>query len=322
MKTAVWTAIAAAAMLVASAGRGQSPTSKPALPLGYVTIKDAGYGTFEDLFKVCELTAEQQKKILDIGAAKTKAVKDALASRNAIRDAVNKARAEGDKDALTKAIAKEKESYKPIVDADTKAQADNDKVLTVEQKAKWREYTTLKSVKLLYADVKFTDAQWDKIMAAYEKLAKDPSNSYWLIRIKLNAKINDILTREQKAKRLLDTRKYALLNKSVHFTDDQVQKLVQIEDDRVKEISELEAKNAAKQAELQQALQDAQSGDKDALAAAQSDLAQLNKTYADANQKYNDKVQAILTDTQKTAWQKATKLNPSWQTTPGGMQPE
>jgi flagellar biosynthesis/type III secretory pathway protein FliH len=117
-------------------------------------------------------------------------------------------------------------------------------------------------------------------------------------------------------KRLLATR-YALMNPSVKFTDEQVRKMVKIEDERAKETADLQAKNAARQAELQQAAQDAyKSGDKDALAAVQAGYLDMNKTYTDMNNKYDDQVQALLTDTQKAAWQEVAKKNPYWQLNP------
>jgi Spy/CpxP family protein refolding chaperone len=297
---------------------GQSPTTKPAAPSGYVYIAGAGNGTYQDLFKVCELTAEQQKKILDLEARKAKVIDENKAATKAAQDAMTKAQADKDHDALTKAIAQYQAVVKPAWEAQQKAQAELAAVLTPEQKAKWQEYTILNYVKQWQKGVKFTDAQWDKIIEAYEKLAKDSKVQSWQITMKLNAIIDGILTPEQKAKKLLAT-KYALMNQSVHFTDEQVKKMVKIEDERAKELAELQANNAARQSELQQAAQEAyKSGDKDALAAVQTGFVDLNKTYTDLGKKFDDHVQATLTDTQKTAWQEVQKNNPYWQWNGGG----
>jgi Spy/CpxP family protein refolding chaperone len=300
--TKMLTVIAVAAAWIVPQAMGQSPTSKPAAP---VYIPGAGAGTYQDLFKVCELTAEQQKKILDLEAAKAKVIDENKAATKAAQDAMTKAQADKDHAALTKAIAQYQAAYKPAWEAQTKAQAELAAVLTPEQKAKWQEYTILNYVK-----------QWQrgvKIIEAYEKLAKDPKIQTWEITMNLNAKIEEILTPEQKAKKLLAT-KYALMDKSVHFTDDQVKKMVKIEDEHAKELAELQANNAARQNELQQAAQEAyKSGDKDALAAVQTGYMDLNKTYTDLNNIFNDQVQATLTGTQKAAWQEVQKNNPYWQ---------
>jgi Spy/CpxP family protein refolding chaperone len=311
--------IAMAAAWIVAPAMGQTPTSKPALPSGYVNIAGAGYGTYEDLFKVCDLTAEQQKKIQDIEARKIKVTDDAKPATKAAQEAMTKAQADNNNDAMGKAITQYQTASKPVYEAYQKAQTELADVLTKEQKAKWKEYTILKAVKQWQQGVKFSDAQWDKIIEAYEKLAKDPAVQFWEITMKLNAKIEEILTPEQKAKKLLATR-YALMNQSVHFTDDEVQKLVKIEDERVKENGEVQAKNASRMNELQQAAQEAyKSGDKDALAAVQAGYLDMNKAYTELNQKYNDKVQSILTDKQKAAWQDVQKKNPYWQWSGGGM---
>ena len=307
------TGIAMAAAWIVSPAMGQAPTSKPAAPSGYVNVTNAGYGSYEDLFNVCELTAEQKKSLLDIDAARAKVVNDAQAAGKGFQEAISKAQAAKDNDAMNKAIAKYNEANKPVYGAYQKAQAQIDKVLTPEQKAKWQEYTALKAVKQWQQGVKFSEDQWDKIIEAYEKLAKDPTVQFWEITMKLNAKIDGILTPEQKAKKLLATR-YSLMNQSVHFTDEQVKKMVKIEDQRAKEMADLQAKNADRQSELQQAAQEAyKSGDKDALAAVQAGYSDFYRTYTDLNKTYDDQVQALLTETQKTAWQEVAKKNPYWQ---------
>jgi Spy/CpxP family protein refolding chaperone len=263
--------------------------------VGYWNITEAGYGTCEDLAKACDLTADQKKQILDIEAAKTKVMNDndAVAATKGYRDEFYKAMASGDKDVRAKAIAKYDAARETIQEtfakaqakideANTKAQAQIDKVLTSGQKAKWKEYNILKDVKQLQQGFKFNDEQWNKIMDTYEKLAKNPAIKFSELVMKLAAKIDAILTPEQKAKKLLAT-KYAMMNQTVHFTDEQLTKLVKIEDERDKETAELRAKNDAPQNE------------------------QDGTTYNGLNKKYDDKVQAILTDPQTTAWQEVVK---------------
>src|ERR1035437_7984946 len=137
------TVIAMAAAWIAPQTMGQSPTSKPTAPSGYVYIAGAGQGTYQDLFNVCELTAEQQKKILDLEARKTKVTEENKAATKAAQNAMTKAQADKDNAALTKAIAQYQAAAKPAWEAQTKAQAELAGVLTAEQKAKWQEYTIL-----------------------------------------------------------------------------------------------------------------------------------------------------------------------------------
>ncbi len=318
MKTTLTVIAMAAAWLVPQA-IGQTPnpnpTSKPAAPsgatnltgsgygnimragsghirgAGYWNITEEGYGTSEDLIKVCDLTADQKRQLLDIEAAKTKVRNDndPREATKVYRDDLNKGLASGDNDARAKAIAKYAAARKTITEAYAKAQAKIDEantkarhqidiLLTPEQKAKWKEYTILKDVKQLQQDyqIAFSDQQWDKIMEAYEKLAKDPEIKFSELVMKLAAKIEGILTPEQKAKRLLANPRYAMMNKTVHFTDEQVNKLVKIEDERDKEIAEVRAKDDG-------------------------------TTYNGSAKNYDDQVQAILTGQQKTAWQEVVK---------------
>jgi hypothetical protein len=116
-----------------------------------VNVPGAGPETYEELFTVCELTAEQKKKILDIDAGRTKATSDAQAAIKAAQDAVNKACAAGDHDAMNNATARYNAANKLVIEACTKGPVDPgeiDKVLTREQKAQWMEYTVLKSLDL------------------------------------------------------------------------------------------------------------------------------------------------------------------------------
>ena len=281
------TVIAMAAAWIVPQAIGQSPSSKPAAPpSGEVNIKDVGSGTYEELFKVCDFTPEQQKKILDIEAPRAKVAKD-------VEEAVKAAK---DRHSRNKA-------GRPLYEATAKAMAELDKTLTVEQKAKWKEYVILRDVKQTYSSAKLSDEQWNKIMDAYEKLAKDSSAKPWKIMIKLQARIEEMLTPAQKAKMLL-TMRYGAMNKVCNFTDEQIKMLVQIEEDRNKEQDNV----GDKIAKIQKALKDAnQSGDSDAIANLQKQSAEIGNTFRDLTKKYDDKAQNVLTDKQKAAWQDEMK---------------
>ena len=269
----------------APSGMGQSPTSQPAAPLD-VNITGVGSGTYEELFKVCEFAPEQQKKILDIEDRRAKVATD-------VEEAVKAAK---DRSSRNKA-------GKPLYEAIAKSQGELDKTLTVEQKAKWQEYVILRTLKQTYSCAKLSDEQWNKVMDAYEKLAKDSSAKPWKIMNKLRARIGEMLTPEQKAKMLLTTR-YGQMNKVCKFTEEQIKRLVRIEEDRNKEQDNFGAKSE----EIQKALKDAnQSGDSDAIANLRKQSTEISNTYRELNKKYDDEAQNVLTDQQKAAWQDEMK---------------
>jgi Spy/CpxP family protein refolding chaperone len=287
MKAAILaTVVAAMTGWMLPAVMGQSPTSKPAALMGDVNITGVGSGTYEELIKVCEFTPEQQKKILDIAALRAKVAKD-------VEEAVKAAK---DRSSRNKAS-------RPLYEVIAKSQGELDKTLTVEQKAKWQQYVILRTVKQTYSSAKLSDEQWNKIMDAYEKLAKDSSAKPCKIMNKLRAMIDAMLTPAQKAKMLLTTR-YGQMSKVCKFTDEQIKRLVQIEDDRNKAQDNFGAKSA----EIQKALQDAnQSGDSDAIAKLRKQSAEISNTYRELNKKYDDEAQNVLTDQQKAAWQDEMK---------------
>jgi Spy/CpxP family protein refolding chaperone len=288
-----------------------SQTSKPALPSGYVTVPGGGWGTYEEMFKVCELTKDQLEKVAKIEALRVLAMKDKEKELKAAQDGYLASNSSKDPDVMAKAQAKYMELYNAVNAERTKAQNETLAVLTREQKAKWQEYTVLKSVKLWYGDIKFSEQQWDKIMALYEKLAKDPAVAEQnnLVNV-FNSKVRDILTPEQKAKRLMATQ-YAWMDRACHFTKEQIEKLVKIEDERAKESADVAEKLAPMMAQAQPMWAKAYaSGDPDASAAAQAQWAEIYKPYTDLNKKYQDKVQALLTEKQKTAWTEEQKKYP------------
>jgi Spy/CpxP family protein refolding chaperone len=320
MKKAAWTVLTIVAMAwTLPAADAPSPATKSALalPTGFFSMTGGGWGTYEDLFKVCELDKSQLSKVADIEAQRKAAVKDKDKALTTAQQAFISAWVSKDKDAIAKTQTVYSELWKVVNDAAAKTQAQTLAVLTPQQKAKWMEYVALKSVKTMYyADVKFTDKQWDTIMELYEKMAKDSSVPSDQLIYKFNMKINDILTPEQKAKRIMATR-YAMMDKTVHFTPEQIAKLVKIEDDRNKATVEIQDKINARLAQSQKTFADAQaSGSPDALAAAQAQWADIYKPLTDLNTQLDGEVQTVMTEKQKTAWADQTK---KWQAR--GQQP-
>jgi Spy/CpxP family protein refolding chaperone len=311
MKKATWTALALATMVwTLPAAYGQSPATQPALPSGAISLPGmAGVSaTYDDLFKVCELDKDQLSKAADIEARRVATVKDKQKAIQEAEEAFKKALTAKDKDAITQTARKCTEVRMAVFEASAKVQADVLALLTAQQKAKWQEYTTLKFVKLRYHDVKFTDEQWDKIMDAYAKLARNSSARPERIIPKLCIIIDGLLTPDQRAKRLM-AGQYATMNKVCHFTDEQIKKLVKIEDDRTKAFVALQEKLSPQRDQLDAAWQAAQaSGDADAMASVQKQYSDLYRQTHELNKQFDDQVgQGVLTDKQKAAWAEESK---------------
>jgi Spy/CpxP family protein refolding chaperone len=267
-------------------------------------------GTYEEFFKACDATPDQQKKILEIEVKRQEASKEKQFAYKAAQEALQKAHLNKDNDAYVKASQELRESSMAVGEYYKKAQVDIMAVLSKEQKAKWQEYTTLKSIKFWFADVKFSDAQWDKILGAYETLAKDATLRPEEIMFKLNEKVAALLTLDQKADRSFRAR-FGQMSKVCKFTDEQLKKIHEIEKARVKETDAWNNDNADMDAKLRKATQDADAArDSEAMASIQKQWIELYKSLNEINKRYDDKVQALLSDKQKADWQEQMK---SWQ---------
>jgi hypothetical protein len=67
MKKATLTAAAIVAMAwILPAAYGQSASTQPVLPTGFMFLPGGGWGSYEEFFKVCELDKDQLKKASDI----------------------------------------------------------------------------------------------------------------------------------------------------------------------------------------------------------------------------------------------------------------
>ena len=310
MKTTTLTIMATVVML-GTAVSAQSPATQPAMPSGFVIAPGGGWGTYEEMFKVCELSKDQLEKVAKIEARRAAASKDKEKPFMEAQKDLFAANAGKDANIMAKAQAKYMELNNAVNEQRTKAQDETLAVLTREQKAKWQEYTALKYIKTWYGNIKFSEQQWDKIMELYEKLSKDPTVAEQNNLVSaLYRKVLGILTPEQKAKRLMATQ-YAWMDRACHFTKEQIDKIVKIEDQRGKETVDVAEKVAPSMAQVQKESAAAYaSGDPDGIAAAQARWAELNKPYADLNKKYEDKVQSLLTEKQKTAWAEEQKKWP------------
>jgi len=296
---------------LASAATAQSPQTRPASQGANITLQCLG-GTMEDLVSVCGVSAQQQKKIQDLEAARVKFTSEMTPLMLAASQKVMKAFAAKDPDAIAKAQKESKDTYAKYTEQYNKSRKDTLAVLTQEQKTKWQEYTTLKGIKswLSNSGYKLSDAQWDKILDAYEKLANSstPSDQVWM---KLyNKLMTEIITPRQKAERSAAWR-FGAMERVCHFTDQQTEKILKIEEDRVKVNEELQKQTKDDFAEMQKGWMEMyQSGDQNGIAQVQKQYAEYNKPFVELEKQYDDKVQALLTDKQKAAWQEQLKNSP------------
>ena len=291
---------------------GQSSATQPAMPPNYIIrAPGLGEGTYEDFLKATDLTLEQQRKFVKIESQRAQENKDKEKALADAQAAMMKAYGAGDRDAICKAMGPFGTANFAVYETKTKAQDEMFALLTPEQKAKWQEYMVLRDVKYSFYGLnpKFDGKQLDQIIAAYEKLAKDTSAQPMQLRARLIAQAETFLTPEQKTARV--KARYAQMDKICHFTDDQWKKLLAIDEGKAKAWSDLQDQVLPKSLQLVKAMTDAQaSGDHAAVAALQEQSAELYKPYNTFEKQYQDKVQAILTDKQKTAWGDHLKAAP------------
>jgi Spy/CpxP family protein refolding chaperone len=284
--------------------------TQPTMPANYI-IRGAGMGdgTYEEFVKATDLTLEQQRKFVKIEQQRAQQAKDKEKALQTARDAMMKAYGTGDHDTICKAMGEFGTTNFAVYETQTKAQDEMFALLTPQQKAKWQEFMVLRNVKFSFYGTQFDDKQWDKIIAAYEKLAKDSSAQPMQLRARLVALAATVLTPEQKMARV--KARYAGMDKVCHFTDEQLQKLLKIDDGRAKAWSDLQDQVLPKSLQLAKAMTDAQaSGDHAAVAALQEQSADLYKPYGEYEKQFQDKVQGVLTDQQKKAWADQLKAAP------------
>jgi hypothetical protein len=189
-----------------------------------------------------------------------------------------------------------------------KAQAETLALLTPDQKARWRQYVALKEIKARYAAIKLTDEQWDKVMDAAEKIAKDS-----MLRIgDLYEKVNALLTPEQKAKWLFSNYRYAEMDKVCHFTPEQIDKLTALEGERCKTAAELRAQQEL----LFKAEREAMSAGDRNIVSVLPMWQEWHKRKSEADEKTDQKIQEMLTDKQKIAWKDAAVSKGAGKPTP------
>jgi len=268
-----------------------------------------GIGTYEELYKVCEVTADQRKKIAEVYASGRKACSDAdKAQRDYQADVLQKAYESRDE----AAIAKARTEYTKLATTNghlrEKAQTDILAVLTLAQRAEWQKYLILKAIERTFPAFKFTDEQWNKIFDAYAREANSPVQRTDLVLYALRDRVTlDVLTSEQRSKHLLATR-YDPMAKVCRFTDEQTGKIVQIEEERLKAVCDNRDKTAETRARLLKYMDEAQAAnDKEAQANLSQKLADLDVQLREVQKKFDEKVQAALTDAQRTAWQEHIK---------------
>jgi len=189
---------------------GDAPAKKPAKVRKPKTPrKPALRGAHAQMKKVCELTEDQVKQINDLSAARSKALKEwNEANGDALKAAYEKvkaAREAKDKEATKKAYEELNVLRKAQSEIVAKSQADVLAVLTDEQKAKWRTYNAVRSVKMRFRGIELTEeqnAQIEKIVAAAaDKLAETDRKKRYAASAKLSEQVSkEVLTEKQRSK--------------------------------------------------------------------------------------------------------------------------
>jgi Spy/CpxP family protein refolding chaperone len=280
------------------AAYGQPAATQPVLPSGFMSLPGGGWGSYEEFFKVCELDKDQLKKVSDIELKRRADFQNSEKAFQKAQKASTKAQADNDANALAETQANGIKASVAMITNFHTAQGDILAVLTPRQKASWREYVTLKDVKAHYGGIQFTDPQWDKIMDACEKLAKDSTLKLG----EIYAKVNAILTPEQKAKWLFANARYAEMEKVCHFTPEQIDKLVPIEGERCKTEAELRGQKEL----IFKAEREAMAAGDRNIVTVQPMWQDWNKRNSEADEQVEQKIQSLLTDKQKAAWKNAS----------------
>lgn len=279
-----------------AAGDTAGPTSPTSTGSG--STQPANYGlseedakTLDAMAKVCELTAEQRRKIL--ASYKT-------------RDAeVKKINA-----AIAEIVAEDVEQqYNQLLDKwsgiESKLQNDIQALLTPKQKTQWAEYDTLKNeIEVQFKGLSLTNTQWDRIMDAYERLAKNSSMAPEDIGQKLATEIQTkILTQDQKIKYSANI---SLMATVCQLTSEQLAGICRLEDERANVIQDFYDKNISQRRQRNQLQNDMQealkSGDENAAMAIAREMDELDAPHDKIVLIYDDKVQGVLTDPQKSKW--------------------
>lgn len=298
MKKAALTAAAIVAMVwILPAAYGQAAATQPVLPSGFMSLPGGGWGSYEEFFKVCELDKDQLKKVAAIETNRRADLQNVEKAIKEAGQAYEKAKADKDAAGMEAAQTDIVKASVGMTEGHWKALAETLAVLTPEQKARWRQYVALKDIKALYAAIKLTDEQWDKVIDAAGKIAKDST-----LRIgDLYEKVNALLTPEQKAKWLFSHSRYAEMDKVCHFTPEQIGKLTAIESERCKTAAELRAQQEL----LFKAEREAMSAGDRNIVSVQPMWKEWHSRNSDAEAQCDKKISEALTNQQKTDWKKA-----------------
>lgn len=138
-------------------------------------------GKYAAMAKVCTLTEEQQKKIVDIAAANAKAGKEwreANAEKlKEARDKMKAAQKAKDKEAMKTAMEEMKALNADRAAASKRADADIMAVLTDEQKAAWKAHEDAQMILAKFRRAKLTEEQTAKAKEVIAAGLKDVDRS-------------------------------------------------------------------------------------------------------------------------------------------------
>jgi len=197
-------------------------------------------GTHLQMVKVCGLSEDQVKSLEQIELRKREDLKPLNEKAKPIRERLNQANKDKDKEAVKAARAEMAPISKQMADISRKAWTGMLAVLTPEQKATWDQYMFVRGVKSRFSAAKVTDEQVEKVKAAYVKGTAGVDMADNKARNAAMGKLyqmieNEILTPEQRTDYAVArvTRRYRRLN----LSDDQK---AQIRDAYLKSVTGLD----------------------------------------------------------------------------------
>jgi len=214
-----WSAVLAAAMLMVglAAGAFAQSSEEPARPARQNRQREPRQaqerrerpkqpilrGEYAIMTSVCGLSEEQQKKIAEIVKRRSEAMQASAEKRKEVAAARVEARKGNDAEAAKKAEADWKALNDERESMMKKSETELLAVLSDEQRAKWEQFSVLRSVKMKFPGVKFTDDQDARLRAAYVQHTTGVDLTDAKARNQAIAKIvavadKDILTAEQR----------------------------------------------------------------------------------------------------------------------------
>ena len=198
------------ALATSPATTRSQPTTRPTTstkPNATTQPKIILHGAHAQMAKVCNLSIEQQKKILELRNQRLERIKNFYKihgkEMNLLKSHIIQARREGNKAEVNRIYKKLQALLAERRLIDRKSREEIINVLTDEQKVRWYHYIILRTIKRRFASAKLTNEQIKKIKVILPQFTQGENISDKKVRYKIIKKLDNyvrenILTEAQK----------------------------------------------------------------------------------------------------------------------------